>query len=233
MASELNGVGAGYAQGVSYPSPSLPEKADGVGSSVPASTLRVSAESEVQINGAKRSFPALSDSKDAAAQAAKSVRNADNALGKADTLLTEMKSQVSLVKNYPPFPAGNEDRVKYLNGIDGLRKQLQSLVIPPAASSIAPVFYPQEEKFPPLDAKTPSDAAVLAFGDAVAAVRVNLNAGRAVLQAQAEQLSSGANAQLPQAPTESQAQGISVKVAGQLAGTTQSLAGNTDAFAQL
>ena len=233
MANDLNGVSSGYAQGLSPYSPGLPEKVADTKLPSPPQAPRASAEAEVRINITKGSFPALSDSKDAVAQAAQSVRKASSALDQADTLLAEMETQVGLVKNYPPFPAGNEDRVKYLNSIDGLRQQLQSLVIPPVKDGNAPVFYPQEEKFPPLDPKLPSDAAVLAFGEAVQVVKEHLSAGRAVLQAQAEQVSAGGSIDIPLLPTEPQAQEISEKVAGQLAGTKQSLVGSTDVLAQL
>lgn len=232
MVNELNGVGSGYAPGVSQYSPPL-GKAGGA-ESLPLPVAQSSSDKpEVQINTAKSSFPALSDSKDAAAQIAQSARGVNNALDKADALLADLKSQVDIVKDYPPYPAGNEARVKYLNSIDGLRKQLQSMAIPPVAEGVQPVFYPQEDKFPPLDAKTPSDAAVLAFGDAVAAVKANLDAGRAELQTQVEQLSAGTDIHLPRPPAEPQAQGMSFRVAGQLAGITLSLAGGTDVLAQL
>lgn len=234
MANDLNGVGSGYAQGVGQYSLGLPAEKPVVAKSPPPPQAQPAlGESNVQINTAKGSFPALSDSKEAAAQVAQSVRSADKALDKADALLADMKTQVGLVKNYPPFPAGNEDRVKYLNSIDGLRQQLQSLVIPPVKDGNAPVFYPQEEKFPPLDPKLPSDAAVLAFGEAVKAVKENLDAGRTALQTQAAQLSAGSGIQLPHPPTESQAQELSDKAAVQLAGTKQSLVGSTDVLAQL
>lgn len=233
MANDLNGVSSGYAQGLSQYSPGLPEKVAETKLPSPPQAQRASGETEVRINITNGSFPALSDSKDAAAQVAQSVRNVNGALDKADALLTKMEAQVGLVKNYPPFPAGNEDRVKYLNSIDGLRQQLQSLVIPPVKDGNAPVFYPQEEKFPPLDPDLPSDAAVLAFGEAVKAVKEHLGAGRLTLQAQAEKLSAGGSIEVPQLPTESQAQGISEKVAVQLAGTRQSLVGSTDVLAQL
>ncbi len=233
MVNKLNGVGSGYAPGVSqYPSVPL-EKTAGA-ASLPLATAQGSSDKpEVQINTAKGSFPALSDSKDAAAQVAQTARGVNNALDKADALLTELQSQVGVVKDYPPYPAGNEARVKYLNSIDGLRQQLQSMTIPPVTDRVEPVFYPQEGKFPPLDVKTPSDAAVLAFGDAVAAVKANLDVGRAALQTQVEQLSAETSIHLPHPPVESQAHGMSVKVAGQLAGAAQSLAGNSDVLAQL
>lgn len=235
MANELNSVGGGYAQGgVSQYSPNLPEKVEVAGSpqtSLPAA--RSTVQTEVRISVTTGSFSALSDSKDTAAEAAKSVRNADKALDKADALVTDLKKQVGLVKNYPPFPAGNEDRVKYLESIDGLRQELQSVVIPPVKGTNEPVFYPQQEKFPPLDPKLPSDAAVLAFGDAVAAVKDHLDAGRLALQAEAEKLSEKTSIRLPSPPAEPQAQSISARVGGQLAAIPQSVVGNSDVLAQL
>jgi hypothetical protein len=151
----------------------------------------------------------------------------------ADALMKEMQGQVDVVKDYPPYPAGNEARVEYLKSIDGLRQQLQSMTVPPVADTVEPVFYPQEGKFPPLDANYPSDSAVLAFGEAVAGLQAKLDAGRVALQAQAEQLSAGSADKLPRPPAELQAQGMSVNVAAQLASTSLSLAGSTDVLAQL
>jgi hypothetical protein len=233
MVNELNGVGSGYMAGVGQYSSGPPEKAGGVESSPNPAAQSLFDKPEVQINAAKGSFSALSDSKDMATQVAQTVRGVSDALDKVDSLLKEMQTKIDQVKDYPPYPAGNEARVKYLNSIDGLRKELQSLVIPPIKDGNPPVFYPQEGKFPPLDAKTPSDAAVLAFGEAVQVVKGSLDTARAVLQAQTEKLSANISIQLPRPPAESQAQSISATVSDQLAGTTQSLAGSTDVLSHL
>jgi hypothetical protein len=134
-----------------------------------------------------------------------------------------------MVKNYPPYPAGNEDRVAYIRGIEGLRKQIDALVVPKVDDSFPPVFYPKESDFPELDAKVPSDAAVLAFGDAVQAVRRRVNDGREELRAQAEQIGGQVGNDLPP----DQARTISADVASQLGSTPASLAGNSGAFIHL
>jgi hypothetical protein len=36
-----------------------------------------------------------------------------------------------IVKNYPPFPPGSEERVKILKSISSLRKEIDQLTIPP------------------------------------------------------------------------------------------------------
>jgi hypothetical protein len=233
MVNEMNGVGSGYTAGVSQYSSGPPEKTLGADSSLNSAAKSLFDKPEVRINAAKGLFSALSDSKDMATQVAQTVRGVSDALDKVDSVLKEMQTKIDQVKDYPPYPAGNEARVKYLNSIDGLRKELQSLVIPPIKDGNAPVFFPQEGKFPPLDAKTPSDAAVLAFGEAVQSVKGNLDTARAVLQAQSDQLSAKASIHLPHPPAESQAQSISGTVSDQLAGTTQSLAGSTDVLSHL
>ena len=187
----------------------------------------------VSINSSSESFATLADRKDDTVRAAQSAREANKSLDKADELLGDMSALVGAVKNYPPFPAGNEDRKEYINSIDGLRKEMQSLVVPPVKPEYEPVFYPRESDFPELDAKVPSDAAVLAFGDAVKAVHEKINTARAALEAQVQQSSESASADIPTLPNEQQAQEISVTVAGQINGKAQPLVGASDVFAQV
>lgn len=227
MVNDLGAVGSGYAQATGYFSASPFGQVGSSAMSVPHQNVQ--RDPDVVITTAKGSFPILSEIKDGLANVAKAIKEAGKALDVADTLLQKMQERVDVVKDYPPYPAGNEERVEYIRQIEGLRKVLDALVVPRVTESYPPVFYPQESEFPTLDADVPSDAAVLAFGEAVAAVQSRVNAGRAELQAQADQLSGRVGIDL----SPSQVQSISIAVAVQLGATSQPLAVNNGALVQL
>lgn len=236
MVSELNVAANGYPPGLAALgfAPSAGPNVSPAVSAVYGQGSGLSEEQEtVRISSSAESFATLADDKEASVQVAKSVRDAGKSLDRAESLLQDMASLVGAVKNYPPFPAGNEERLQYINSIDGLRKEMQSLVVPPVTPDYEPVFYPRESAFPPLDAKVPSDAAVLAFGEAVQAVRNDVDTAREALEAQAQRSAENSSAGLPRLPDEQQAQEISVAVAGQLNGKAQPLVGASDVFAQL
>jgi len=63
---------------------------------------------------------------------AKSIGLSDSVMRRIGGLLEEMeKSLNAVVKSYPPFPAGSEERVKYLESYTGLRAQIDQLTMPP------------------------------------------------------------------------------------------------------
>ena len=62
----------------------------------------------------------------------KSIRIADQAMGEIETNIEQMESEVEMfLKQYPPFPPGSEDRIKYLSRFAMLRKQIDQLTFPP------------------------------------------------------------------------------------------------------
>jgi len=62
----------------------------------------------------------------------KSIRIADKAMGEIETNIQQMESEVEMfIKQYPPFPPGSDDRVKYLSRFAMLRKQIDQLTFPP------------------------------------------------------------------------------------------------------
>ncbi|MBU3736182.1 MAG: hypothetical protein FGM62_04315 [Methylobacterium sp.] len=142
-----------------------------------------------------------------------------------------MNTQLAMVTNYPPFPPGNDERVQFLNSLEALKKQLQSLEIPPVSNAYQPVFYPREDVFPPLDAKVPSDAAVLAFGDAVLSVKNTLVTARDALEVQLNEVADKAG--YFAAINEGEASNVSKTIAGQVQATAMPLAGNTDIYTQI
>jgi hypothetical protein len=236
MVSELNMATMGYPSGLAS-----------VGLASPAGSGDVQAtpgvngqenglpeqQETVSINASSESVANLTDRKENAIRTAQSARDTGKSLDRAEELLDDMAALVGAIKNYPPFPAGNEERVQYINSIDGLRKEMQSLTFPPVAPEYEPVFYPQEDKFPPLDAQVPSDAAVLAFGDAVKVIRNDVSTAREALEQQLQRSAEHASRGLPRPPEERQAQEISVAVAGQLNGKSLPIVGASDVLAQV
>ncbi|MBM4329741.1 MAG: hypothetical protein FJ117_00720 [Deltaproteobacteria bacterium] len=69
--------------------------------------------------------------------AAKSIRAADQVMEKIEIYIDRMKAQLDrIVKNYPPFPPGSEERISLLKSFTALRRQIDQLTIPPAEQGI-------------------------------------------------------------------------------------------------
>ena len=63
---------------------------------------------------------------------ARTIRVADENMGKIENYIDRMKAQLQrIVKNYPPFPPGSEERVKRLKNINAFRRLIDQLTIPP------------------------------------------------------------------------------------------------------
>jgi len=66
----------------------------------------------------------------------KSIRIADQAMDDIAADIEQMESEVEMfLKQYPPYPPGSEDRIKYLSRFAMLRKQIDQLTIPPDAGA--------------------------------------------------------------------------------------------------
>jgi len=66
----------------------------------------------------------------------KSIRIADKAMSEIETNIEQMESEVEMfIKQYPPYPPGSEDRIKYLSRFAMLRKQIDQLTFPPDAGA--------------------------------------------------------------------------------------------------
>lgn len=109
-------------------------------------------------------FANLVGNKDEAAQVAQTVREAAGALERAQGLVGSMREQVQiLIKNYPPFPPGSEQRLQYLNSISTFRQQLEAMNIPPLEIGGEPDIYPRSSELPALDPARATDAEILDF----------------------------------------------------------------------
>ena len=63
---------------------------------------------------------------------ARNIRDADETMGKIETYIDKMKAQLGkIVKNYPPFPPGSEERMEKLRAFGTFRKQIDEMTIPP------------------------------------------------------------------------------------------------------
>jgi hypothetical protein len=63
---------------------------------------------------------------------AQSARIADHAMEDIGKTVGDMKNTVDrIMKNYPPFPPGSEERIRLLRSYAELRKQIDQLTVPP------------------------------------------------------------------------------------------------------
>jgi flagellin-like hook-associated protein FlgL len=63
---------------------------------------------------------------------AMSTRVADLAMETMETYIDQMKAELErIIKNYPPFPPGSEERVKFLRSFTALRRQIDQLSFAP------------------------------------------------------------------------------------------------------
>jgi hypothetical protein len=72
---------------------------------------------------------------------AKFVRHTDAVLEKASNQLELMKKPLELIiKNYPPFPPGSEQRADLLRSYISLRKEIDRLTVPPPQDLATPAL---------------------------------------------------------------------------------------------
>jgi len=68
-------------------------------------------------------------------QAASQIRSDDQQLHQSDQILGQMKRVLTdIIKYYPPYPAGEPERVKFLRSFSSMRKQIEQMTIPPEAT---------------------------------------------------------------------------------------------------
>jgi hypothetical protein len=150
-------------------------------------------------------FAKLAKADDQVSEIAKSVREADKALTKVDDAVKQLHNEVlNVVKNFPPFPQ-NDERAQYLMSINGLRKELQAMVVPAVKDGKEPVFYPREGKLPELDPKTASEQDLRDFADVLKQMEEGIKRGKTALSSAFEALPKKINQDLV-IPLEGEAQ---------------------------
>lgn len=113
---------------------------------VPAASVVRQAKTELS------SFAVLWQAKDQALGRVQDIAAQRRVLARAGEITAGIERQIeALVKNYPPFPPGSEERLSYLRSISSLRQQLDALTLPPATD--APIPPP-----PPMPSEAASDA---------------------------------------------------------------------------
>lgn len=91
-------------------------------------------DSFVQLN---RAYQSLSETTSKINQVADSVRQADTAMQEIGRSVDRMKGSLDqIIKNYPPFPPGSEQRVKALKNFSALRNEIEKLTYPPEPSLV-------------------------------------------------------------------------------------------------
>ncbi len=61
---------------------------------------------------------------------ATAVRRSEDRMQNLDAYLSAMERDAAIVvKNYPPFPVDSEERLAYLNSVNGLRQQIEKLML--------------------------------------------------------------------------------------------------------
>lgn len=113
-------------------------------SPAPGAPIANPSNDTVRIDGAgavKTSYKAIQDAKSLGNAAAETVQRRGAALDAIQKNLEVMKQNLTeIVKNFPPFLSGSPEWVKLLKSFNGLRHEIDSLMIPPPPTdeNIAP-----------------------------------------------------------------------------------------------
>ena len=77
---------------------------------------------------------------------ARTIRVADESMEKIENYIDRMETESQrIVKNYPPFPPGSEERVKRLKSIIAFRRLIDQLTIPPPNEEFAAKIMPDHD----------------------------------------------------------------------------------------
>ncbi len=113
-------------------------------------------------------FASLAGVKEEAQAVAQSVREGARVLDRAAELVQAMRREaLAILKNYPPFPPGAEERRQYLESIAALRRQMEALIVPPEARPAQGLPLPVGQRLPVLDPGDATDGEVEGFYQAL------------------------------------------------------------------
>lgn len=91
-----------------------------------------SEETEGRIKSSQSEFVELQRINDSVNELAKIRKEFETRFEKVDSYLEQMKEQLErILKQFPPFPPGSEDRVKALRAFTFFRKMIDQLTLPP------------------------------------------------------------------------------------------------------
>ncbi len=101
------------------------------------------------ISGNPRGLAELQDINDRSNAAAQEKRNHDKIINRAEDYIDRMKAQLErILKNFPPFPPGSEERVQVLRSYVAFRKLIDRLTIPPREESMIETVKEPDERMP-------------------------------------------------------------------------------------
>lgn len=163
--------------------------------------------------------------KERLATVAANIQEAGRVLEQAGSLLNRLGQAVEMVKNYPPYPPGNSQRQDYINSLNGLRKEIESLVFPPVEQPGQEfVFFPNGKNNPPLDPLNAADAEVAGLGELVRSAEGLVSAGFEGLRGLAGRMSATIIHDLPTPPANDEvASQLGESLASRLAQSGQGL----------
>lgn len=76
-------------------------------------------------------FDKMQSDSSARNEVANNIKSADATMGEIGTKIDSMKAELQIiVKNFPPYPPGSDDRLKFLRNFNSLRQQIDALTIP-------------------------------------------------------------------------------------------------------
>jgi len=138
-----------------------------------------SAFRRLQAINAKQNFTAMN------------VRVADQIMDTVGKYLEEMKAQLErIIKNFPPFPPGSEERVRILRSYSALRKQIDQMAFPRKDQGMTKIIVNSTKVIETKDSKdlripelpeTATDQEIAAAIESLEAAKKTLHEGRAKL----------------------------------------------------
>lgn len=104
--------------------PNVPAVGDSTSFNKPISTLPL--------------FDKMQSDNSARNEVASSIKSADTSMAEIGKKIDTMKADLEIiVKNFPPYPPGSDDRLKFLRNFNSLRQQIDALTIPRPTDSSA------------------------------------------------------------------------------------------------
>lgn len=145
---------------------------------------------------------------------ARNIRSEGETLNKVNEFVEQMKERLAeIVKNYPPFPLDNPERMEMLKSFTALRKEIERMTFPP-----------EEKHLPELPVVTQKST----NEELIGTIKILDNAGRAInanlesLGLTAREIASSIQADMPEA----KALNVSTEIKEMLLTETTSLSGD-------
>ena len=69
-------------------------------------------------------------------QLVKNVRETNEVLNKAAEQVSQLQSNVTMIKNFPPFPADSQERQSLLMSYSAIRQEILKMSVPPVPASL-------------------------------------------------------------------------------------------------